>query len=212
MKQVTTKDNSITFHSDKYNETYHSTSGAKEEAIKKFAEPCKINTYKKVTILDICFGLGYNSAAALDMFKGDKIEIIALENDNNIINQIQHLDAPFDSYGFIHLLTEDEELLIDVKRHIHLKLIIDDARKAITLLPDNHFDVIFLDPFSPKKCPELWTEEFFKEIYRVSKSGARLATYSCARSVRDNLKVVGFIVSDGPCVGRKAPGTIAIKE
>ena len=39
-----------------------------------------------------------------------------------------------------------------------------------------------------------------------------LTTYSCARQVRENLKKAGFIVKDGPCVGRRAPATIALKD
>ena len=36
MKLIKTKDNSYTFYSEKYNEAYHSTSGALEESFKKF--------------------------------------------------------------------------------------------------------------------------------------------------------------------------------
>jgi tRNA U34 5-methylaminomethyl-2-thiouridine-forming methyltransferase MnmC len=43
------------------------------------------------------------------------------------------------------------------------------------------------------------------------KKGGKLATYSCARVVRENLVAAGFSVSDGPCVGRRAPGTVAVK-
>ena len=44
------------------------------------------------------------------------------------------------------------------------------------------------------------------------KSGARLATYSCAGKVRRALTEVGFEVIDGPIVGRRSPSTIAIKK
>ena len=54
MKLVKTNDNSYTFHSDKYDETYHSTSGALEESLKKFVEPCGIKD--GMNILDIGFG------------------------------------------------------------------------------------------------------------------------------------------------------------
>ena len=74
------------------------------------------------------------------------------------------------------------------------------------------FDIVFLDPFSPRKNPELWSEEFFKEIYSRMKKGAKLATYSCARKIRENLKTAGFKVIDGPNVGRRGPSTNAIKE
>ncbi len=70
---------------------------------------------------------------------------------------------------------------------------------------------MFLDPFSPKKCLQLWTKEFFDNIHRVMKKKSRLATYSCARIVRDNLKSAGFMIQDGPKLWRRGPSTIAIK-
>ena len=68
---------------------------------------------------------------------------------------------------------------------------------------------MFLDPFSPPKNPELWTESFFREVKKLMKPKAILATYSCARIVRDNLKKAGFIVKDGPIIGRRSPSTLA---
>ena len=44
------------------------------------------------------------------------------------------------------------------------------------------------------------------------KKGAILATFSCAGIVRRNLQEVGFEVKDGPVVGRRTPGTTAIKN
>ncbi len=86
-----------------------------------------------------------------------------------------------------------------------------DARKTITKLPDKEFDIIFLDPFSPKKCPELWTEEFLKNIYQKTAQGGILTTYSCAKEVRENLTKAGFNVTNGPTIGRRGPATIATK-
>ena len=65
--------------------------------------------------------------------------------------------------------------------------------------------------FRRKRIGEMWTEELFKEVYRVMKKNGKLSTYSCARVVRDNMKKAGFIVKDGPIVGRRSPSTIAIK-
>ena len=71
------------------------------------------------------------------------------------------------------------------------------------------FDAVFLDPFSPKKCPELWTERFFKDIRKLMKQNSVLTTYSCAKITRNNLVNAGFNVKDGPSIGRRAPSTIA---
>jgi len=63
MKKIITKDGSVTFKNESYDETYHSTSGALEEAFEKFAKPC--NLKDGMNVLDICFGIGYNSLAAI---------------------------------------------------------------------------------------------------------------------------------------------------
>jgi predicted methyltransferase len=199
IREIETKDGSITFHNEEYGEAYHSLTGAEEEAREKYAKPANIKPKNK--ILDICFGLGYNSAAALDITTD--IEITAIEKDPNILKKTLNLKTEFKHYNIIKETIEGKQTQIT--------LFVDDARKVIKTLPNNQFDIVFLDPFSPKKCPELWTQEFFKDINKSMKQGAKLFTYSCARVVRDNLKATGFKVSDGPSVGRWAPSTIAEK-
>ena len=210
-KKVVTDDGSITFHSSEYDETYHSTSGALTEANKKYAEVCGIREMDSVDVLDICFGLGYNSAAAIDRFTGSRINIVGLEQNEGIVSEIVRIGKlyPFKCRDVMQIVAEKKEYSDD---KVKVKLIMGDARETIKELNGSAFDCAFLDPFSPKKCPELWTKEFFLEIYRVMRHGGKVATYSCARVVRDNLFAAGFSVSDGPSVGRRAPGTVAVKE
>jgi len=202
MKLVKTNDNSYTFYNEEFDETYHSTSGALEEAQKKFIEPLEVKD--GMTILDICFGLGYNSYAAIRHAKN--LKIIALEIDEKILTELQNLEIEKE-FEIIKKLAREKEYKDE---NYYLKLIVGDARETIKEL-NQTFDIVFLDPFSPKKNPELWTTEFFKKIYKVMKPNSKLATYSCAGQVRRNLKEAGFQVKDGPCIGRKAPSTIAIK-
>ena len=215
MKEVITKDNSITFYNEEYCETYHSVTGAVEEAFKKFAEPVleAIKGKSEVKILDVCFGLGYNSAAAIDRIlehnlRAD-ITIVGLEKDKKILEKIKSLQPGIMSYHVIQDTIENnyaydrEGVKVDIK--------IGDALKTIKKIKTK-FDVIFLDPFSPKKNPELWTEQFFKELRKLIKPDGILTTYSCAGQVRRNLKAAGFQVKDGPCVGRRSPSTIALPE
>jgi tRNA U34 5-methylaminomethyl-2-thiouridine-forming methyltransferase MnmC len=208
LEKVKTKDNSQTFRNTKIDETYHSISGAKEEAVEKYAKPCEIDKREEVNILDVCFGLGYNSAAAIDIFAGKHISITGLENDEEILDAISSVDYPFLSKEIIIKLTKERKY---ASEQVSAQLIVGDARESVKNLPAGSFDVVFFDPFSPKKCPELWTFEFFSDVYRVIKKGGVLATYSCAGQVRRNMKSAGFIVSDGPRVGRRSPGTIARK-
>ncbi|MBT4824003.1 hypothetical protein HN695_02930 [Candidatus Woesearchaeota archaeon] len=240
MKQITTNDNSITYHNEEYDETYHSTSGAIEEAQKKFVEACEIREFvgkkdnngkfvhNSISILDVCFGLGYNTAVAIDNILGInpdcKIIVVALENDPTILNEINKLNPKINSFPIIKQLisklASNNEYEVNLN-NIKILLLLDDARETIKTLQNQEikFNFCFLDPFSPKKCPELWTEEFFKDIFAVMadnssspENNSKLATYSCARIVRENLAKAGFTVKDGPIVGRRSPGTIGVKE
>jgi tRNA U34 5-methylaminomethyl-2-thiouridine-forming methyltransferase MnmC len=208
-ERVETGDGSITFFSEKFNQIYHSKSGAEEEARKKFVEPCDVRGRSKkgkLRILDICFGIGYNTAAALDAVDSDcVVEIVGLEDDRGIIQKMDEVTPNFSSYKFLKGLTNDDEIK---KEKTTVKILIGDARQKIKEL-EGEYDVIFLDPFSPKACPELWTPEFFKDIRKVIAEDGVLATYSCARMVRDNMKEAGFTVEDIAPVGRRAPGTLA---
>ena len=89
-------------------------------------------------------------------------------------------------------------------------MIFDDAREKIKEISEKA-DFVFFDAFSPDKVPEMWTKEFFSDIFNKMKENGKLSTYSCARFVRDNLKQAGFEVKDGPIIGRRSPSTITIK-
>ncbi len=203
----------MTFHNEKFDEDYHCLAGAASEARIKFVEPCLINVLAKkgyISILDVCFGLGYNSAAAIDaalkVNPDCKIRIIGLENDENLFELIKQIKTPFKSYKLIQKLDKFNLLIID--NNIQIKIILGDARDSIKTINEK-FHAVFLDPFSPKKCPELWTKEFFSDIKNVMKPGSILATYSCATHVRDKLRELGFKVKDGPIFGRKSASTVA---
>lgn len=237
-----TKDGSITFYNKEVDECYHSISGAIEEALEKHVKPSgmlKINK-DEIVIGDLFFGLGYNSIVAMEEFfkikPKRKIKIIAFENDINILNKIKELklENKYKKYQeiIISLLNQQtnqeikEEKILNKKRisekeiqifqltkeDIDITLYLGDILETIKLIKNETFDVVFYDPFSPKKHPHLWTEKILKEVYRIMKKKSTLTTYSCARIVRDNMKLAKFEVKDGPSVGRKSPSTIAIKE
>lgn len=208
MEQVKTRDDSITLFNEQYQEHYHShTIGAIEEAFVKFAEACKIKDGMK--ILDVCFGLGYNTLAAISMSKN--LEIVGLENDMKILERTATIEVPEKFRKDFEIIRKAAKELEYNKDNLKIKILVGDARQRIKEAGDG-FDAVFLDPFSPKKCPELWTKEFFDEIFKRMKKGGIVATYSCATIVRKNLADAGFDVRDGPIFGRKSPATIGIKE
>ncbi len=216
MQKIITQDGSETFLNEQVKETYHSHTGGVEEALKKYAIPCKIKELAKtgkVTILDVCSGMGYNSAMAIDVALEENpdcvVEVVGLEYDPEIIKKIQEVNPLIKFFKHYKKLTPENLTFIEGK--VSVKYLLGDARETCKTLPDNYFDAVFFDPFSPQSAPEMWQKEFFQEMWRVMKKSAILATFSCARMARDNMAAAGLLYDDGPILGRRGPGTIATK-
>lgn len=216
LKKIITADNSESFMNEEVGESYHSHTGGVEEALKKYTVPCKIKELAKtgkVKILDVCFGMGYNSAMAITVALEEnpdcEIEVVGLEYDTNIISLIQEVNPPIAFFAKYKRLTP--QCLEFKEGNVSVKVLLGDARETVKALSENNFDAVFFDPFSPKTAPEMWQEHFFVEIHRVMKNSAILATYSCARMARDNMSKAGLLYDDGPILGRRGPGTIATK-
>ncbi|MEC4984034.1 MAG: MnmC family methyltransferase [Oscillatoria sp. PMC 1068.18] len=215
-----TADGSLTFFSPEFQESFHSRAGAKWEAENKFIEPCqlgkKAQEQERLRILDICYGLGYNSASALakiwQINPNCQVELIALELDRRVpqtaIAQqlLSHWNSPIPE--LLSQLATSYQLKTPL---LQAKLMISDARSIVKSLAQSGFqaDAIFLDPFSPPKCPQLWTVEFLALVSQCLKPTGRLATYSCAASVRTALLLAGLEIASTVAVGRNSPGTVA---
>ena len=85
---------------------------------------------------------------------------------------------------------------------IQLLLLFGDATAAFSEL-DACVDAWFLDGFAPTKNPDLWSDQLFDQVARLSNPGARLATYTVAGFVRKALEARGFAVEKTVGYGRK---------
>ena len=94
----------------------------------------------------------------------------------------------------------------------NFKLSIDDARQVL-LKDENKYNFIFLDAFTPTKCPCLWSVEFFKLLFEHLKDGGMIFTYSNSAQVRNAFLHAGFVVKKIFSKSQnKFTGTVAIKE
>ena len=66
--EVLTKDGSYSLRSVFFKENFHSLLGALGETKMKFTSTSNLQRFKgkSLNVLDICFGLGYNSASLID--------------------------------------------------------------------------------------------------------------------------------------------------
>ncbi|HIK11740.1 MAG TPA: hypothetical protein IGS52_16010 [Oscillatoriaceae cyanobacterium M33_DOE_052] len=214
-----TGDGSFTFFSPEFGETFHSHHGARQEAELKFVEPTqlRVTAHKPVVrLLDVCYGLGYNTAAAIaaiwEVNPDCKVDWVGLELDPDVAKQAiaHHLLAQWPP-PLPELLGELVENQVLQTKNITARLLVGDARQTIEQVVASGFkaDAIFLDPFSPPKCPQLWTVEFLGLVAQCLGSTGRLATYSCSAAVRVALMAAGLRVGSTPPVGRRSPGTVA---
>lgn len=219
LKTVKTEDGSVTFWNEDYKEHYHTPAGARMEAEEKYLVPGHfLDRLKKsdVQLLDICFGLGYNSLAAMELAlqpaNNHHLNVTALEMDRRVVGaaaqNIQTADADaFDwKLCLSDLYKKKESHLTD---YSSLKILWGDARYTIQKLPSETYDLIFLDAFSTQRNSELWTVDFFRKLKRVMKPDAVLLTYCAAIPVRSGLLTAGFFVGETTPAGRQRGGTIA---
>lgn len=67
----------------------------------------------------------------------------------------------------------------------------------------NNIDAWFLDGFAPAKNPDLWTDDLFQLVARLSHANTTFATFTAAGIVRRGLAAVGFTVEKVPGYGSK---------
>ncbi len=214
-----TDDGSYTFFSTEFGEAFHSMQGAKAEALQKFVEPCQLAEKAQqplLRILDVCYGLGYNTAAALEVIwqynPNCYVELVGLELDLTVPRTANSQNLVSSWSQPIPELLENLATSLEVQtNHFHGKLIIGDARITIQKLQQSNFqaDAIFLDPFSPPHCPQLWTREFIQLVANCCAKTGRIATYSCAAAARTALLEAGLKISPIIPLGSRQPGTIA---
>ena len=113
-----TQDGSIGLYSYADNDVYHSKFGAVTEAWEKFIIPSgvikRINTRQNIKILDVCYGIGYNTKALMSFVINHNEKILIKENFFNIflkkiknrnLNKIVNKDKK-DMAGGIYITTE----------------------------------------------------------------------------------------------------------
>ncbi len=362
-----TKDGSVGLYSPKFNDIYHSATGALTEACEKFVLPANIDyllqTKNEIKVLDICYGIGYNTKSFLknileklapkispntdyyaqiytnnnfcyqtdsiaqihtnkstskteeyigeiDTYNAlrkisvtavdnDKIliflspfiktgekdykkynssihyekihkyldnpiqpEIIKIDNEINLIllakilikysEEIQKSEIweilsnpifePFfeeeirrifesyiksegnytpseDLYAFLHNIyyhhvSDSYKTAVEALKtpDVDLDFHIDDARNVIKH-DKNRYNLIFLDAFTPSKCPCLWSYEFFKELFNHLEQDGMLLTYSSSASVRGGMIEAGFAIGNIFSEREnKFFGTVAVKD
>lgn len=203
-----TNDGSFTFFSDEFGEAFHNRQGARAEAFLKFAKATDLTQKAqcdRLCLLDVCYGLGYNTAAALESIwtvnPACQIEVYGLELDATvpqaaIAPTLIEIWSPTVQTALKAIALQHSCTLPNLKA----TLLVGDARQTIQSLVKTTFqaDAIFFDPFSPRRCPQLWTVDFFTQVAQCLAPTGKLATYSRSASVRSAMLAAGLCIGTIP--------------
>jgi len=197
--EVLTKDGSYSLRSEFFQENFHSLLGALKETKSKFTATSNLQRFKgkSLNVLDICFGLGYNSASLLDELIKQKsyLNLYALEIDK------KPLEYSLKNESFLKLWAPKVKTIFEsLYRKDYLEdqffkcsVLWGDAREKIKIIPTSiKFDLIYLDGFSPQKCPQVWTIEFLAKVTENLNPQGYLITYSSSAAVRKTLRNLGL--------------------
>jgi tRNA U34 5-methylaminomethyl-2-thiouridine-forming methyltransferase MnmC len=228
-----TEDGSWTLWNEELGEACHSLAGAWQQATERYAGACGLAERAQagmaelrsldIGLLDIGTGLGLNLAAALRALgEGSaRLRALTLERDPEVLTRglelYERAELRAGAWERWHAPVR-AALRASLERPGRpvalasgtLELRLGDARDTLEEATEPAlFDAVFLDPFSPRRAPELWQEPFLASVARRMASGAWLSTYSASFAVRLALARAGLRVGRGARVGAKGEGTLA---
>jgi len=184
-------DGSFTAYSKEYSEHYHSTrDGALHESLTKHVIPAleAKKNQNEICILDICFGLGFNTLATLYYAKEKRIEskihIHSPELDKVLVKSLLDFQYPLEFESMRHIIEELVQKGSYQDEQFYIELYLGDARDYVKKFKSQTFDVVYQDAFSPAVNPSLWTKEYFADIRKCIKDEGILTSYSTALKTR----------------------------
>ena len=86
---IKTDDSSTGLYNEDVKDIYHSKTGAKKESLEKFIIPSNLYYFeeklkRKIEILDICYGIGYNTKTVLEYSRKKNINITCIDKDKSL--------------------------------------------------------------------------------------------------------------------------------
>jgi len=216
LKTTLSGDGSRTLYCDAVSEHYHSTKdGAFSEALYKHVLPAwqyRIAGRSEVTVLDICFGLGYNTLVLIWYLREQgyqgKLRIFSPEHDLKLLENLAEFPYPDALLGLSPIIQKLAKNLAYQDSNLTIEIVGADARSWLADFNDR-VDIVFHDPFSPARNHNLWTKEYFAELRCIGADDLLITTYSTATAVRMGLFENGFHIYENRPAAKVRSATLA---
>lgn len=211
-----------------YDDLYHSAYGALSQARHVFLDGCRVHERWRdragFTVCETGFGLGQNFLALWDAWRADprrpaRLHMVSFEAHPFTSQDLEKALMPRLDGAVRALARRMLQAWPPLLPGMH-RLEFEGGRVTLTLAfgkiermarqVDARADAFFLDGFSPRSNPGMWTPALFGQLVRLANRGATLATWCSAGDVRRALRDAGFIVSRVAGVGGKRHMTQAV--
>lgn len=201
---IITDDGSTTIRIPEWDENYHSTHGAIQEAKHVFIKN-GLDLFQKqdsISILEIGFGTGLNAFITfLETVNKEKVNYVGVEaypiSSEEIaqMNYVAELQATQYQAVFDKMHSCDWES----QQNITENFILTKRKQFFQDIEDKEqYDLIYFDAFGFPLQPELWSEAIFKKMYDALLPKGTLVTYACRSSIKNAMLSVGFSIEKLP--------------
>ena len=201
---IITNDGSTTIRIPEWDENYHSTHGAIQEAKHVFIKNglgLFQNQYS-ISILEIGFGTGLNAFITfLETLNKEKVNYVGVEAypisaeevlQMNYVSELQAAD-------FKSIFQTMHNCSWEIDNLITAKFSLTKRKQFFQDIEDkNQFNLIYFDAFGFPLQPELWSEVIFKKMYEALLPNGVLVTYACRTPIRKAMLNAGFSVEKLP--------------
>lgn len=200
-------------YSADFEDVYFSKASGLEETRYVFVEHNNLAERFKKLPVDECFvigetgfGSGLNFLCAWQLFDelatiGSRLHFISVEKypltQADLKKSLQlwpelmgYSEQLLSQYVAIHA---GYQTFVFAQGRVTLTLLVGDVHEQLPAL-NTKIAAWFLDGFSPAKNPQMWTEDLFKQLARLSTTQTTLATFTSAGFVRRGLIDAGFAI------------------
>ena len=201
---IITDDGSTTIRIPEWDENYHSTHGAIQEARHVFIKNGLdlFHNQDSISILEIGFGTGLNAFITfLETLNKEKVNYVGVEAypisteevlQMNYVSELQATD-------FKPIFETMHNCSWEIENQMKTNFYLTKRKQFFQDIEDkNNYDLIYFDAFGFPLQPELWSEVIFEKMYEALFPNGVLVTYACRTPIRKAMLNAGFSVEKLP--------------
>lgn len=201
---IITDDGSTTIRIPEWDENYHSTHGAIQEARHVFIKNGLdlFHNQDSISILEIGFGTGLNAFITfLETLNKEKVKYVGVEAypisteevlQMNYVSELQATD-------FKPIFETMHNCSWEIENQMKTNFYLTKRKQFFQDIEDkNNYDLIYFDAFGFPLQPELWSEVIFEKMYEALLPNGVLVTYACRTAIKNAMLTAGFSIEKLP--------------